>query len=135
MGAAGLWCSVRSKTSWRSLLGTMSLGYLGGLLLYLITSPFVALLAVLVILMLMLVDSWLKTGYAATAVGWWGAWWPAFYVASCVALGGIFLFASRLFLGMAQRWIADRERTRHWYEEPVYRRARREPVYAPRYNP
>ena len=67
MGAAGLWCSVRSKTSWRSLLGTMALGYLGGLLLYLITSPFVGLLALLVILMLWLVDSWLKTGFAASA--------------------------------------------------------------------
>ena len=135
MGAAGLWCSVRSKTSWRSLLGTMALGYLGGLLLYLITSPFVGLLALLVILMLWVVDSWLKTGFAASAVGVWGAWWPSFYVASCVALGIIFLLASRLFLGWAQRWIADRERTRHWYEEPVYRRARRAPIHAPRYNP
>jgi hypothetical protein len=32
---------------------------------------------------------------------------------------------SRLFLNWAQRWIADRERTRHWNEEPVYRRSRR----------
>jgi hypothetical protein len=46
----------------------------------------------------------------------------------------MFLVASRLFLGWAQRWIADRERTRHWYDEPVYRRARRmPPVYERRY--
>ena len=36
-----------------------------------------------------------------------------------------FRLTAKFFLGWAQRWIADRERTRHWYEEPAYRRARR----------
>src|SRR5262249_44731577 len=27
VGAAGLWCSVRAKSSWRSLLGTVLIGY------------------------------------------------------------------------------------------------------------
>src|SRR5439155_19378600 len=30
VGAAGLWCSVRSKSSWRSLVGTLGIGYVGG---------------------------------------------------------------------------------------------------------
>jgi ABC-type transport system involved in multi-copper enzyme maturation permease subunit len=33
MVAAGLWCSVRSMSSWRSLLGTLAIGYGGGLAL------------------------------------------------------------------------------------------------------
>ncbi len=36
MGAAGVWCSARSKTSWRSLLGTLGLGYVVGAGLYLV---------------------------------------------------------------------------------------------------
>src|SRR5262249_23012105 len=38
MGAVGLWCSARSKTSWRALLGTLAVRYLGGLLTYLVMS-------------------------------------------------------------------------------------------------
>jgi hypothetical protein len=33
MAAVGLWCSVRSQTSWRSLLGTLAMGYGYGLAL------------------------------------------------------------------------------------------------------
>jgi hypothetical protein len=29
------------------------------------------------------------------------------------------------FLADAQRWVADRERTRHWHDEPRYYRPRR----------
>ena len=45
MGAAGLWCSARSKTSWRSLLGTMALGYVGGFVLYGVAVPFLFIIA------------------------------------------------------------------------------------------
>ena len=39
MVAAGIWCSVRSVSSWRSLLGTLAIGYGGGLALsFLLTS-------------------------------------------------------------------------------------------------
>jgi hypothetical protein len=46
-------------------------------------------------------------------------------IASCVGLALAYLLAARWFLGRAQRFIADRERTRHWGETPVYRRPRR----------
>ena len=37
---------------------------------------------------------------------------------------------------MDSDWYQYDKRTRHWYEEPYYRRARREPVYErPRYYP
>ena len=39
MGAAGVWSSTRFSSSWRSLLATMGIGYVGGLILWLITTP------------------------------------------------------------------------------------------------
>ena len=45
VGAAGIWCSVRSKSSWRSLLFTLVLAYVGGSILYCVASPFIALLS------------------------------------------------------------------------------------------
>jgi hypothetical protein len=51
-----------------------------------------------------------------------------FTILTCLGLALLFWLMSRLFLGWAMRWVADRERTRHWYEEPVYRRSRRQPA-------
>jgi hypothetical protein len=48
-----------------------------------------------------------------------------FTVLTCLGLALLFWLMSRLFLSQAFRWVADRERTRHWHEEPVYRRSRR----------
>ena len=135
MGAAGIWCSVRSQD-----LLAQPAGHDGAGLPW---RPRIVPARVAVhrhfravgLLMLSLVDAWLKTSFAAAAASWWPTFYNTFYVVSCVALAGIFLLASRLFLGWAQCWIADRERTRHWYEEPVYRRARRAPVDELRYNP
>jgi len=140
LGAAGVWCSARSKTSWRSLIGTMTLGYLTACGIYLIGAIFAALF------------SWMILGidsrnylYSAAPQGatpvvtmtWW-AWLvasPPFVALSCLVLAAIFIGLPLFFLRWAQRWIADRERTRHWYEEPFYRRARRAPAYPPPFYP
>jgi ABC-type transport system involved in multi-copper enzyme maturation permease subunit len=135
LGAAGLWCSAWSKSSGRSLMWTMAISYLGGFGLYIVTSPAVFILALLFILVLFLLDRVFNTQWSMMAAGAFGAWWPAVYAASCVTLGAIFFFMSRFFLGWTQRWIADRERTRHWHEEPVYRRARRPEYARARYAP
>ena len=55
----------------------------------------------------------------------WAAFEVPFLIASSLALGLIFWLMARTFLSHALRWVADRERTRHWYDEPVYRRSRR----------
>src|SRR5205823_11584171 len=39
LAAAGLWWSVRAGSSWRSLLGTVVIGYLGGLSLFCVSTP------------------------------------------------------------------------------------------------
>src|SRR5207244_9488292 len=38
VGAAGIWCSVRSRDSWRSLVGTILWGYVGAGAVFLVTS-------------------------------------------------------------------------------------------------
>ncbi|HEY1376579.1 MAG TPA: ABC transporter permease subunit [Gemmataceae bacterium] len=39
LGAVGLYCSAKSRSSWRSLLGTVVLGYLGGSALFCVSFP------------------------------------------------------------------------------------------------
>jgi ABC-type transport system involved in multi-copper enzyme maturation permease subunit len=135
MGAVGVWCSARSKSSWRSLLGTMAMGYLFGFVLYLLDAIPVSILTLIVNFTLYLIDKSAGThlynaANAGTVSSFFGS--TTFTALSCIGMALIFLLLSRLFLGRAQRWIADRERTRHWHEEPVYRRARRSPIYQPR---
>jgi ABC-type transport system involved in multi-copper enzyme maturation permease subunit len=125
VGAAGLWCSVRAKNSWRALLGTLGLAYLGGTGIYLITSPLMIILALLLVLGLYFVDLLTGTHMADLAVRNFQSFLQLFWAASSVGLALIFWLMARLFLNRAQRWVADRERTRHWHEEPLYRRARR----------
>jgi ABC-type transport system involved in multi-copper enzyme maturation permease subunit len=124
VGAAGLWCSVLAKNSWRSLLGTLGLGYVGGTLIYLLTTPVIAILALLLLLLLSIADLILKTQMAGVAMRGFSTYFTLFFVASCIGLAFIFWLMSRLFLSWAQRHVADRERTRHWSDEPIYRRVR-----------
>jgi ABC-type transport system involved in multi-copper enzyme maturation permease subunit len=131
VGAAGLWCSVRSKNSWRSLLGTLALGYVGGTALYVITTPLIWILAGLLLLLLLVVDAALGTKMSDLVFSGLSIYFVTFFIASCIALAVIFWLMARRLLSRAQRWIADRERTRHWHEEPLYRRSRR-PATRPR---
>jgi ABC-type transport system involved in multi-copper enzyme maturation permease subunit len=128
IGAAGLYCSARSKNSWRSLLGTVAYGYLGGLCIFLATSPATALVFFILILILMIADLFLHTGVATAAFNNLRVFYQIFLVSTCIALAVSCWFMSRVFLTWAQRWVADRERTRHWYDEPRYRHPRRRPV-------
>jgi hypothetical protein len=81
LGAVGLYCSARSNSSWRSLLGTVVLGYGGGVLLWCISSPIgciaTAIMWVLAEIFRQVFDRTLVTvltpiGYA---VGWGTVFW------------------------------------------------------------
>lgn len=129
MGAAGIWCSVRSKSSWRSLLGTLGFGYVGGALLYALTSPAILLIAGIIYLFLQLADQVYSTNFTG-AIGGFGTFANALFIASCLALAAVFFLASRLFLNFAEKRVSDRERIRHWKNEPL--RPRRYRPFAPR---
>jgi ABC-type transport system involved in multi-copper enzyme maturation permease subunit len=133
VGAAGLWCSVRSKGSWRSLLGTMGIGYVGGALVYLVTTPVILFIAIFIMLFLVLLDQYLGTQIAKTALGGFGEFYLGFQIGSCLVLAGIFWGLGYFFLGDAQKWIADRERTRHWKDEPRQLRPLRRKEVRPRF--
>jgi hypothetical protein len=124
IGAAGLWCSVRAKDSWRSLLHTMAVGYIGGLAIYIVASPIIFILAGILLLMLAFIDLALGTSMAAICFNNRMYFLRVFLVTSSMALVATFWLMARMFLYRAQRWVADRDRTRHWHEEPVYRRSR-----------
>jgi ABC-type transport system involved in multi-copper enzyme maturation permease subunit len=125
VGAAGLWASVRARNSWRALLGTMAAGYAGGLALYACSLVVIFPASFMVGAMLTLIDKQLGTQLSAAATPILSLDHRVFFVLTCLGLALIFWLTSRLFLRWALRWVADRERTRHWYEEPVYRRSRR----------
>ncbi len=120
IGAAGVWCSVRSRNSWRALLGTLATGYVGGALMLLPVSPGILLVWIAMMLVMNVLDALLRTNLATT----FGSF-RMFFTACCLALALGFFLMARYLLYRAWRWVADRERTRHWYDEPAYRRSRR----------
>lgn len=124
LGAAGIWSSVRSRTSWRSLLSALGFAYLGGFIVYLITTPVIFIAAMIIALALAVVDFRFGTNLAPSGAGFL-QYFVGFAIASCLGLALMFWLASRLFLNSAQKWVAERERTRHWHDEPTYRRPRR----------
>src|SRR5262249_36534848 len=78
------------------------------------------------LLILFLIDRLIGTNLGMRGLrGFNTTFFPAFFVASCIGLVLIFILMSRLFLARSWRYVADRERTRHWHTEPFYRRARR----------
>jgi ABC-type transport system involved in multi-copper enzyme maturation permease subunit len=125
VGAAGLWCSVRSKNSWRSLLTMLVVGYVGGALIYTVTVPVLWVVTFLLLLILHLIDLVAGSHMANVAFNNRITLFDLFFIASCIGLAVIFWLMARMLLNRAQRWVADRERTRHWYDEPLYRRTRR----------
>jgi hypothetical protein len=115
-GAAGLWCSVRSKTSWRSLLGTLAFTYLGGFVIYLVGSCPASILALLITLIIALLDpSWGGRGMAPRVFTMTG---EVFSVAICIILAGAFVLAAWLLLRQAEYRVGVLERTKHWKYEP-----------------
>jgi hypothetical protein len=94
LGCAGMWCSARSQSSWRSLLATVTLGYLGGFVLYCALSP-LACVGMLVFAAL----SWALETAGRSA----GAPASAFGPAAAGILTGL-LFAG--IVGLAYWWVA-----------------------------
>jgi len=129
MGGAGIWCSVRCSSSWRSLLATLGLGYIGGLILWVVTLPVTAVVALFVYLImeaLAKADTLLGTQVAAS-IGKAVNWPIVAFIASCIVLAGVFLGVPWWFLKNAEHRVGFTERTRTWkaWEEPRPRRKRR----------
>ncbi len=121
VGGAGLWCSVRSSSSWRSLLATLGFAYGGGLLLFCIASPVVLIVSLLITFMLALFDMLMGTSAAMA----FGRFQEAFNVSMCVTLAGIFVFLAWRLVVSAEYRVGVLERTKHWKHEPRQLHGRR----------
>ena len=125
VGAAGLYCSVRAKSSWRSLLATLALAYGGGAVVFLATSILSVVPAGVLYLFLNLLDAMLGTQLSRFAVRGMTTFVTLCFIAGCGLLAFFFWLFSRRLLRWAAIWVTERERTRHWPDPPVYRRSRR----------
>jgi ABC-type transport system involved in multi-copper enzyme maturation permease subunit len=136
-GAAGIWCSAHAKSSWRSLLTTLMWTYVGGMVLYCIASPFIAILALVVMFFLSYVDQVL--GGPGMNPSNPSAFMHSFTIAAGICLAGGFLLAAWRFLADAEHRISRKERIKHWtrraeeeFRRSEYRRRRR-PRYLDEY--
>src|SRR5262249_236836 len=143
LGAAGIWSSVKAKTSWRSLLATLAFGYLLGTAVYVCTLPILFILIFMIMTALTLLEL-MFPGTKALGLGNFGAvFFVALPIGSGVGLIGIFFFMASMFLRWAEKRVADVERTRHWRrrewedyfddEEEYYRPRKRRAARKPRY--
>jgi ABC-type transport system involved in multi-copper enzyme maturation permease subunit len=122
VGAAGLWCSVRARSSWRSLLATLGLTYLGGFALYCVTSMLAGVVALVLLLVLLVWERLAYTGSSA-ATRTFGTIFDYYSVAFCIALAILFVLMAWGFIRSAEYRVSILERTKHWKREP--RRLRR----------
>jgi ABC-type transport system involved in multi-copper enzyme maturation permease subunit len=134
VAAAGIWCSVRAKSSWQSLLNTLAFTYLGGFILACVLSTVSSILAVFFFALLALTDEMLQRyfgislGVAGAASGFIHAWSLSF----CLVLAGAFALLSWMLIRNAEYRVGILERTKHWKNEPryTYRRRRRRRIEA-----
>jgi ABC-type transport system involved in multi-copper enzyme maturation permease subunit len=118
VGAAGLWCSVRSKSSWRSLLGTLGISYIGGFLIFCLTSPVLFLAALLLFVAMKIGEQMLGLRSNASFVDFL----DAFRLALCITLAGMFALLAWRFVLSAEYRVGILERTKHWRNEPKHPR-------------
>jgi hypothetical protein len=123
-GAIGLWCSVRAKSSWRSLCGTLLYLYAGGAVLVVVLMFFALLVALFLVMLLFLFQVAFLRGVVSKFAAVYG---NAMLAAVCLVLGAAFLLLSWRLLVAAERRVSLLERTRHWHEEPKERYPRRPP--------
>ncbi len=124
LGAVGMWSSVRTRSSWRSLLITVLVAYLAAIAIYVCLIPVVLILSLLVFLALSLVAAFYGLN-AGSLLGSFATFSFAFLIGTCIGLVVLFWMAARLFVRWAQQWVADRERTRHWENDPTERSRKR----------
>jgi hypothetical protein len=110
LGAAGLYCSARSHSSWRSLLGTVAIGYGGGAALFCIATPLSCASSVVLWLVTELVQELLQAAAGPTARSpftWSEALLPVFWsVGTAIA----FWWVARSLIQAAERHIATHDR-------------------------
>jgi ABC-type transport system involved in multi-copper enzyme maturation permease subunit len=121
VAAAGLYCSVRSPSSWRALLGTFGISYVGGFLVFALLSP--GFLIATVFLMLFFLVLLQAAGLPPNAVPL-GQFPFVFFITCCIGLAVLFGLTAWYFLAHSESYVGQVERTRHWTRRPRLRSRR-----------
>jgi ABC-type transport system involved in multi-copper enzyme maturation permease subunit len=128
VGGAGLWCSVKSKTSWRSLLSTLGISYVGGFILFCFVFFPACILSCIISMVLVLVDRILvnylgmQKSFTAGGMGGLGFAYDGFGIAICLLMAGAFALCAWRFIVSAEYRVSVLERTKHWRNEPKHPR-------------
>jgi ABC-type transport system involved in multi-copper enzyme maturation permease subunit len=125
MGAAGLFSSVSTKSSWQALLYTLAWGYLSAILVNIVTSLLLYGTLLICVMLLLEVDTRLQTGLLGIFLKNLTSTMQLYLFAIWLSLAISSWIIARFFLNWAQTYIARRERTRHWHNAPVYRKSKR----------
>lgn len=125
--ATGICCSVRAKSSWRSLLSTLAFIFVGGLVLLTVTGIFSCILAVFIFLLLRILSEILQlsAGFQTGVVLFFADWSNSLKIGFCLALGAVFVLLAWRLLVDAEYRVGVLERTKHWRDEPKNPLARR----------
>jgi hypothetical protein len=107
LGSVGLWCSARSKSSWRSLLGTVVVGYAGVVVLTCVSTPVACIGAVVIGLILSAFEDAIRGGYAPSVLRTWEAAWPAVWASGA---GLAYWLVARSALVAAEATVARNDR-------------------------
>jgi ABC-type transport system involved in multi-copper enzyme maturation permease subunit len=113
-GAAGLWCSVMSSTSWRSLLGTLGVTYVGGFAMTAVNAVAGCVLAGILGILLAVLGAGMMMG----GMGGIFLIYAVFQVIVCLGLAGAFLLAAWRLVVSAEYRVGVLERTKHWKYAP-----------------
>ncbi|GIW83071.1 MAG: hypothetical protein KatS3mg105_4878 [Gemmatales bacterium] len=128
VGATGIWCSVRSKSSWRSLLGTLGFCYVGGFIVY---GPVIFFMMIVIsiagAIFCVILDQ-LNPGWGTYFRQQFGSAGSMLFLAMCFGLAAAFWVFSFLFVRFAENRVSHIERTRHWKSDPLPVRKRRRTI-------
>jgi hypothetical protein len=101
----------------------MGIGYVGGLLLWVMTAPITAIIAFVLFLLFMALatlDAYLGTQTSVAAKPFaQGMTWVAI-MASCIVLAATFFGVPWVFIFNAERRVSETERVRVWREEDLH---------------
>jgi hypothetical protein len=116
MGSAGVWSSTRFSSSWRSLLATMGIGYVGGFVLWLLTTPVTLVVSMILFTIFMLLSEFDRRAGTQTA-GVFKTFTGGTVIAimaSAIVLGATFFGVPWLFIVNAEKRVSETERIRVW---------------------
>jgi ABC-type transport system involved in multi-copper enzyme maturation permease subunit len=110
LGAVGLYCSARSHSSWRSLLATVAIGYVGGFVLFCVSTPLACISSIVLGLVATLLQELFVNGSNLGGPPFWVTWDRLLPVFWAVGTAVAYWWAARSLLDGAEKHVAKYDR-------------------------